>query len=424
MPASRSPLCHCPHCLEHPGHPDQQFHRELAVFLATLNFEQRRLFAALESNRLGFGGISRVARITGIGQPTIARGRREMTELLRGSSTKKEPKPIRGRPRIEEKYPTITGVLEEMLSDEVAGSPAEEHKWVRSSSRKLAERLKERGFSVASITVWALLKRMGFSMRTNVRRRRGITKDPGLRDEQFRYIAGQRKVFAEAGLPVISVDTKKKELIGDFRNPGRAWCRESPEVNEHDFASQAECLAVPFGVYDVGKNRGYVVVGTSNNTPEFAVASIARWWQEEGGAAYPGKGHILILADGGGGNGNRSKAWKLYLQEKVCDRFGLTVTVCHYPPGCSKWNPVEHRLFSQISMNWSGKPLRSLRIMLGYIRGTKTTTGLVVVACLDEGIYRKGQKVTREDIGKVRMKAHEVCPHLNYTITPKPITEC
>ena len=256
-------------------------------------------------------------------------------------------------------------------------------------------------------------------MRTNVRRRRGITRDPGQRGEQFRYIASQRKAFAEAGLPVISVDTKKKELVGNFRNPGRAWCRNPPEVNEHDYASQAECLAVPFGVYDVVKNTGYVVVGMSHNTPEFAVTSIARWWEEVGRMTYPGAKEMLILADGGGGNGSRARSWKLNLQVKLCDRFGLNLTVCHYPPGCSKWNPVEHRLFSQISKNWEGRPLKSLEIMLGYIRGTTTTTGLSVKARLDEGTYRKGHKVTREDMDKLNLKAHEDCLGLNYTIRPR-----
>jgi hypothetical protein len=350
--------------------------------------------------------------------PTVARGRRELSDLLQGMSLKREPHPVGGRPRTEEKYPAITAALEEMLSDEVAGSPEGEHKWVRSSARKLAKRLRERGFSVGQCTVWRLLKRLGFSMRTNVRKRRGVTRDPGQRDEQFRYIASQRKAFAEAGLPVISVDTKKKELIGDFRNPGRAWCRKPPEVNEHDYASQAECLAVPFGVYDVARNKGYVVVGMSHNTPEFAATSIARWWEEDGRAAYPRAKEILILADGGDGNGSRAKAWKLNLLAKLCDCFGLTVTVCHYPPGCSKWNPVEHRLFSQISKNWEGKPLRTLGIMLGYIRGTTTTTGLTVKARLDEGTYKKGQKVTREDMDKLSLNPHAVCSSLNYTITP------
>jgi hypothetical protein len=350
--------------------------------------------------------------------PTVARGRRELNDLLQGKSLKKERKPVTGRPRVEQKNPAIIAALEAMLNDEVAGSPESEHKWVRSSVAKLTRRLRAQGFSIGHSTVWALLKRLGFSMRTNVRRRRGITPDPRQRDEQFRYIASQRKAFTEAGLPVISVDTKKKELIGNFRNPGRAWCRKPPEVNEHDYASEAECLAVPFGVYDIARNKGYVVVGMSHNTPEFAVTSIARWWEEEGRVAYPGAREVLILADGGGGNGSRARAWKLNLQEKLCDRFGLTVTVCHYPPGCSKWNPVEHRLFSQISINWEGKPLKTLGIMLGYIRGTTTTTGLTVKACLDEGTYKKGQKVTREDMNKLSLKAHPVCPGLNYAITP------
>jgi hypothetical protein len=419
MPTERPHHSHCPGCRNPAGHPDQQYHRELALFLATLSHEQRRLYAAVEANRIGRGGVVRVAELTGVGSQTVARGRRELADLLQGKSIKKERKPIRGRPRIEEKCPAITTALEEMLSDEVAGSPEGEHKWVRSSVNKLAKRLRGLGFSVGHSTVWALLKRMGFSMRTNVRRRRGITRDPALRDEQFRYIASQRKAFAEAGLPVISVDTKKKELIGDFRNPGRAWCREPPEVNEHDYASQAECLAVPFGVYDIVRNKGYVVVGVSHNTPEFAVASIARWWAEDGRRAYPAAKEVLILADGGGGNGSRARAWKLNLQEKLCDRFGLKATVCHYPPGCSKWNPVEHRLFSQISSNWSGKPLRTLGVMLGYIRGTTTTTGLTVKACLDEGIYKKGQKVAREDMEKLNLEAHTVCSGLNYTIKPR-----
>jgi hypothetical protein len=387
----------------------------LAVFLATLNHEQRRLYAAVEANRLGRGGVGRVVGLTGMCDATVARGRRDLADLLQGKSLKKEPQPVRGRPRTEEKYPALTAALEEMLSDEVAGSPEGEHKWVRSSARKLAQRLKDRGFSVGHGTVCRLLKRMGFSMRTNVRRRRGITRDPDQRDEQFRYIASQRKIFAEAGLPVVSVDTKKKELIGNFRNPGRAWCRKPPEVNEHDYASQAECLAVPFGVYDVVRNKGYVVVSMSHNTPEFAVTSIARWWQEDGRVAYPRAKAVLILGDGGGGNGSRARAWKLNLQEKLCDRFGLTVTVCHYPPGCSKWNPVEHRLFK----NWEGKPLKTLGIMLGYIRGTTTTTGLAVKARLDEGTYKKGLKVTREEMDSLNLESHTVCSDLNYTLKPR-----
>jgi hypothetical protein len=258
---------------------------------------------------------------------------------------------------------------------------------------------------------------MGFSLKSNKRRQVGIQCPE--RDEQFRYIAQQRASSRASGIPIISVDTKKKELIGEFRNHGRLWCRKATEVDEHDFPSLAECLAVPFGIYDVVKNKGYVVVGTSYNTPEFAVSSIVRWWEAEGASAYPRAHKLLILADCGGGNGSKSRAWKWNLQTALCDRFNLMVTVCHYPTGCSKWNPVEHRLFSQISINWAGKPLKSLEIMLGYIRGTTTTTGLTVKAELDDSTYRKGQKVTREQIRELNLKAHDDRPHWNYTLIPR-----
>jgi hypothetical protein len=377
------------------------------------------LYAAVEANRIGRGGAGRARALTGLGAPTIARGRRELSDLLQGIQVTKQRKPIKGRPRTEEKYPAITAALEEILNDEVAGDPDGEHKWVRSSVTKVTNRLRQKGFRVGRNAVWALLRRMGFSLRTAVRRRRGVSRDPVRRDQQFRYIASQRKRFHKAGLPVISVDTKKKELIGNFRKFGRSWCRQAPDVDEHDFASQAECIAVPFGVYDLAANQGYVVVGVSHNTPAFAVSVIARWWEEDGRARYPGKRRMLILADGGGANGSRCAAWKMNIQEKLCDGLGLTVTVCHYPSGCSKWNPVERRLFSQISKNWEGKPLKSLSLMLGYIRGTTTTTGLTVKAYLDEGIYRKGQEVTREQLQKLNARPHSVCSNWNYTIRPR-----
>jgi DDE family transposase len=310
-----------------------------------------------------------------------------------------------------------------MLSTEVAGDPMGAQTWVRSSARKLAQRLREKGFPVSNTTLWRLLTRMGFSMRTSVRKRRGVTRDAAARDEQFRYIAAQRAAFAESRLPIISVDTKKKELIGNFRNNGRAWCKEASEVSEHGFASEAECVATPYGVYDVTSNRGFVVVALSHNTPEFAVTVIARWWDNAGRISYPHTQEILILADGGGGNGNRCRAWKWKLQELFCDRFGVKATVCHYPPGCSKYNPVEYKLFSQISTNWAGKPLRSLDLMLGYIRGTTTSTGLTVRASLDEGVYKKGLKVSRADMESLNVEPHEVCPQWNYTVSPRALPD-
>jgi hypothetical protein len=218
---------------------------------------------------------------------------------------------------------------------------------------------------------------------------------------------------------VISIDTKKKELIGPFRNRGRTWCKEPPEVNDHDFTSLAECRAVPFGVYDIARNEGHVTVGISNDTSEFAVGAVARWWEQEGSLAYPGANQILILADCGGTNGCRARSWKIHLQTKLCDAFGLTITVCHFPPGCSKWNPVERRLFSQISLNWEGKPLRTLGVMLAYISGTTTTTGLKVQAHLDENTYPKERKIQREVMDRLSLRRHETCQDWNYTLSPR-----
>jgi hypothetical protein len=388
------------------------------LFLTQLNRQQRRLYAGLEASRIGRGGTQVVSRITGLAPKTISRGRAQLTAGLDGEPIQPDPR-SGGRPSTEERYPGIEGILEQILSDEVAGDPMSDQKWVRNSVEHISERLKEFGIEVTGMTVWRLLRRMGFSMKYSKKRRQGSGHHSPDRDQQFRYIASKRQQFAAAGLPIISVDTKKRELIGDFKNPGKTWCRQAPEVNEHDFPSAAECRAVPLGIYDLARNKGYVVVGISNATSEFAVKAIARWWQEEGRCRHPTSEEVLILADCGGTNGYRSKAWKQQLQQQLCDSLNLTVTVCHYPPGCSKWNPVERRLFSQISINWAGKPLRSLRILLGYIRGTTTSTGLTVEAHLDEATYRKGQKVSREEMDRLNLKRHEVCPEWNYTLSPR-----
>jgi hypothetical protein len=257
-------------------------------------------------------------------------------------------------------------------------------------------------------------------MRASIKKRKGVGLHSPDQDKQFEYIASQRKDFTAAGLPIISVDTKKKELIGNFQRRGKTWGKEAIAVNEYDFPSMAECRAVPYGIYDVIKNKGYVYVGTSGNTPEFAVDTIVRWWKKEGCLTYPGAAKLLILADGGGSNGCRSRAWKPPLQSKLSDGLGLTVTVCHYPPRCSKWNPIERRLFSHISINWAGKPLLTLEMMLGYIRGTSTATGLTVKAFPQKGIYRKGQKVLKQDMEQLSLKPHALCPDWNYTMSPRP----
>jgi hypothetical protein len=376
---------------------------------------RRRRFQAQVALDHCDGNPRRTERVFGWGRGTVELGLHE----LRTGITCLDNLSARGQKGVEVKQPAIVTALERLLANDIAGDPMSEERWVRSSLTHLSERLKEMGYVVSRKTVGRLLRSMGFSRKSN-KRKQPRPKCPN-RNEQFEYIALQRERFTAAGLPVISVDTKKKELIGPFRNPGQCWCRAADEVDEHDFPSAAECQAVPFGVYDVTKNKGYVVVGTSNNTPEFAVNSIVRWWEAVGRSDYAEAGQMLILADGGGGNGSRSRAWKRNLQVKLCDCFGLTVTVCHYPPGCSKWNPVEHRLFSYISTNWAGKPLRTLRIMLGYIRGTTTRTGLTVKASLDEATYRKGQKVSRDEIRGLRVRHHGALPQWNYTMSPRSV---
>ena len=294
-----------------------------------------------------------------------------------------------------------------------------EQKWQRSSLRHLSAELTQQQHPVSHTTVGRLLVKMDYSLKANLKRFSG-TAHPD-RNQQFEYIEAQKQAFLEAGLPTISVDTKKKELIGNFKNGGRSWCQEAEEVNDHDFNQDALGKAVPYGIYDLNHNLGYVYVGNSADTPQFAVDVIALWWQTEGQALFPGKKKLLILADAGGSNGCRPRLWKQQLQEQLADRLGLEVVVCHYPTGASKWNPIEHRLFGPISVNWAGKPLRTFETILAYIRGTVTETGLQVKAFLVDQIYEKGVKVSKEAMQTLNIELAEICPRWNYTIRPRQV---
>jgi len=291
-----------------------------------------------------------------------------------------------------------------------------EQKWHRSSLRHLMDEMEKLGYWLSHTTIARLLKKLGYSLKANEKRLSG--SDHPDRDRQFQYIAAQKAIFEAAGLPRISVDTKKKELIGNFKNSGQEWCLNARAVNDHDFMQDALGKAVPYGIYDLKHNRGYVYVGQSADTPQFAVEAIVRWWQEIGKSLYPNADKILILADAGGSNGCRPRLWKQQLQELLADQLGLEVTVCHYPTGASKWNPIEHRLFGPISMNWAGKPLETFDFMLACIRGTDTDTGLQVEAFLVEKVYKKGIKVAKELMKTLLIECHEVCPRWNYTIKP------
>jgi DDE family transposase len=304
-----------------------------------------------------------------------------------------------------------------LLADVTGGDPMSGDLYCRRSLRTLRDELAGLGHAASPNTVADLLRDLDFRLRVNVKRLTGPAHPD--RDQQFRYIDQMRDEFAAADLPIISVDTKKKELVGQFANGGQAWVDEPIEVNAHDFLTDARCRAVPYGIYDVLANRGHVVVGQSADTAEFAVEAIAAWWRRYGCQRYRGAGELLILADSGGSNGCRPRLWKARLQAVLADRYGLDVTVCHYPRGASKWNPVEHRLFGPISNNWAGIPLASAEVVLGYIRGTTTATGLRVSAEWTAKKYVTRVKVTQQEMNSLQIERHNICPQWNYTITPR-----
>jgi hypothetical protein len=309
--------------------------------------------------------------------------------------------------------------LEALVAPETAGDPMSAQKWARSSLRQLSKGLTSAGQAISPPTVGRLLRKLGYALHVNAKKVEASATHPD-RDAQFEHIAAQRQRFQAAGLPIISVDTKKKELIGNFKNAGQAWNREAKAVNVHDFPQDALGRAVPYGIYDVINNRGTVYVGLSADTPRFAVDAITRWWVDNGRAVFPQAAEVLILADAGGSNGYRSRVWQQQLQEQLSDRHGLTVTVCHYPTGCSKWNPIEHRLFSHISLNWAGQPLRTWDALLAYVRGTTTDTGLEVQAFLQDRLYENGQSVSNAEMKTLNLERHTVCPQWNYTIRSRP----
>lgn len=301
------------------------------------------------------------------------------------------------------------------MERETAGDPISGLKWTRKTTEKIACELKKLGINVCAKTVGRILKELGYSLRVNHKK---ISSGSGPdRNEQFEQIARHQQRFIEQGLPVISIDTKKKELVGNFKNPGTAWDKQGIEVNDHDFPSQGKGKAVPYGIYDLRKNQGVVVIGNSHDTSQFAVSSIGKWWRYNGRYHYSNVGELLILADCGGSNGYRTRAWKYELQ-KLSNRTQLKITVNHYPPGASKWNPIEHRLFSEISKNWAGRPLDSFATIQNYISTTSTSTGLSVKAYIDQKIYSNGIKITDEQMDRINIKNHDALPKWNYTISP------
>jgi hypothetical protein len=307
--------------------------------------------------------------------------------------------------------------LSNLVEDEVAGDPMSDKKWIRCSLRKLSQLLVEQEKVLGRSTIRRLLKKMKYGLKGNNKRFTGPAHPQ--RNLQMRYIRRVSKLYLAQGHPVISVDSKKKELIGNFCNRGQVWCRQADEVNAHDFPQDALLRAVPYGIYDLAHNQGQVIVGTSADTPEFAVAAILDWWGNPNRPAFADESKLLILCDAGGSNGYRPRCWKQQLQQTLADAFGVEVMVCHYPTGASKWNPIEHRLFSQISLNWTGKPLRTVETLLGYIRDTMTTTGLTVKATLLDRPFDKGRKVSHSIWKALKIEPRPICPQWNYIVRPR-----
>jgi hypothetical protein len=307
--------------------------------------------------------------------------------------------------------------LRALLQEDTAGDPMGRRKlWTGKRLRQISAELAQLDIVVCPNTVRRLMRKLDYGLHSNAK---SLSADCPDRDEQFIYMAEEKKQFLKRGLPIISVDTKKKELIGNFKNPGPVWCQQATPVNDHDFRSQGIGMAIPFGVYDPMRNRGSVFVGTSHDTPQFAAENIARWWHGTGRTNYPDASHLLILADSGGSNGARVRMWKWALQEQVADRFGLEVTVCHFPTGASKWNPIEHRCFSEISKHWAGQPLDTYSTIVSLIGSTTTQTGLQVQSQLITKHYPTNLKVSDLQMQTINLDRHSILPAWNYTISPR-----
>ena len=305
------------------------------------------------------------------------------------------------------------------MENDTAGDPITGLKWTHKTMQKLADELARYGILVSAKTVGRLLKDLKFSLRLNRKTVESGIKNPPSRkdrDRQFHYISEMREAFGNTGDPTISVDSKKRELVGNFKNDGKAWKCESIPVKDHDFPSDAEGVAILYGIYDMQNNRGNIYVGDSHDTPAFAVRCIAQWWKTSGKKTWPNANRLLILADCGGSNSSRSRVWKYRLQNELCKPFGIPLTICHYPPGSSKWNPIEHRLFAEVSKNWAGEPLISYEKIMKYIRTTKTTTGLRVSAQMIRKQYETGEKISDKKMQQIFVKQHDIFPNWNYTI--------
>ena len=389
---------------------------DISFLNSVYNERDKRLFAGFLARAFGHGGVSKAAEATGLCKKTVRRGKKEL---------KNRDKRLRygirreggGRPSKAESEPRYEEELQNLIEDDVAGDPMSGHRWVRKSLRWMRDRLHSRHISASIGTIRKTLKKFGISLRQNVKTIN--RRDHPDRDRQFRYLTKLKNACIRLGVPVISIDAKKKEYIGNFKNKGRTWRKEPQAVLDHDFPSLGKGTLIPYGVYDLQEHDAHIYCGTSHETSDFAVGCIVRWWETYGQVLYPNCPHLLILCDSGGSNGYRRRLWKQELQTKLADRFGLNVYVCHYPSGASKYNPIERKVFSFISLNWAAEPLTSYAKALDLIKSTHTKTGLTVNATLIEKEYETGIKVSDKEMKSLRVKAAYICPQWNYCVSPR-----
>ncbi len=384
----------------------------------TLDERSRRLVAAALAHLVGRGGIELISATTGVARSTIGRGLRDLAEpQTRPPAEQRIRRPGSGRQPLTQKDPTLLADLEALVDPVTRGDPESPLRWTSKSTRKLAAELKRQGHSLSHQKVSELLHELGYSLQANQKTREGSSHPD--RDAQFQQINDMTVAFQAEGQPVVSVDTKKKELVGDFKNGGREWQPQGqPEpVRVHDFPDAELGRAIPYGVYDIAANEGWVSVGMDHDTADFAAATLLAWWQQMGRERYPEATDLMISADGGGANSSRSHLWKVALQ-RLADQTNLRLWVCHFPPGTSKWNKIEHRMFACITQNWRGRPLVSHDVVVNLIANTTSKTGLRIRAALDPGRYPTGKKVSPEELAALNLRVDPFHGEWNYTVIP------
>jgi len=386
------------------------------IMYPLLNERSRRVWAGMEAERIGWGGLTLLEKATGLTRKTILKGIKETKQVI--ETDKGIRKQGGGRKKKKEKFPDLVKELDKLLEPHTKGDPMSPLRWTSKSTYKLSEELKRRGYKVSPNTVGALLKEQDYSLQLNRKEKEGAHTQE--RDGQFKFINKKVNSFIRSGKAAISVDTKKKENIGDYKNPGQEYHKkgEAPRVKVHDFIDKELGKVAPYGVYDMAENKGWASVGISSDTAKFAVNSIRSWWYKMGRSIYKDTKELLITADGGGSNSSRSRLWKVELQE-LANEIDKTIHVCHFPPGTSKWNKIEHKMFCFITKNWRGKPLVSRQAVVQLIKNTTTKTGLKIETSLDENHYETGIKVSDLELGKVNLIKDSFQEKWNYRIVPK-----